>query len=217
MKDFIHIPEDLERYILAQGDQEDDLLKELCRETNVKIYHPRMLSGHLQGQILSMLVKMIRPKRILEIGTYTGYSAISMARALSDNAILDTIEINDEIEDFIRKYIEKAGLNEKINLHIGDALEILPKLQFPYDLVFMDGNKAQYLDYYHLIIEKLHPGGFILADNILWDGKVISSELRDNDHFAHGIRQFNEFIRRDQRVEKVIFPIRDGIFVIRKK
>lgn len=217
MKDFIHIPENLEQYMLEHSDQEDQLLQELSRETHVRVYHPRMLSGHLQGQILKMLVQMIRPKRILEIGTYTGYSAISMARALSKDAQLDTIEINDEIEDFIRRYIGKSGMNEKINLFIGDAIEIIPTLPFTYNLVFMDGNKAQYLDYYHLIFDKIESGGFILADNILWDGKVISNELRDNDHFTHGIRQFNEFIRQDQRVEKVIFPIRDGIFVIRKK
>lgn len=217
MQDFIHIPEELDRYILNHGDQEDELLKELSRETNVRIYHPRMLSGHLQGQILKMLVQMIRPQRILEIGTFTGYSAIIMARALPKNAQIDTIEINDEIEDFTRRYIQKADLTKKINLHIGDAIEIIPALPFTYDLVFIDGNKAQYLDYYHLIFEKIPSGAFILADNILWDGKVISNELRDNDHFTHGIRQFNDFIRQDTRVEKVIFPIRDGIFVIRKK
>jgi caffeoyl-CoA O-methyltransferase len=217
MKEFIQIPENLEHYILSHSEQEDELLKELSRETNVKIYHPRMLSGHLQGQLLSMLVKMIRPRRILEIGTFTGYSAICMAKAMDNQSHLDTIEINDELETFTRSFIERAGLNEKISLHIGNAIDILPTLKESYDLVFIDGNKAEYLDYYHLVFDKIPSGGFIFADNVLWDGKVISKNLRDNDYFTHGIREFNAFLKEDQRVEKVIFPIRDGIFVIRKK
>lgn len=213
----LQIDHRLEDYILAHCEPEDAVLKELYRETHVKIYHPRMASGHLQGQMLSMLVKMIRPAQVLEIGTYTGYSAICIAKSLSPGALLHTIEINDELEDFIRGYFHKAGVNEQIRLHLGDALEIIPTLEQQFDLVFMDGNKAQYIEYYEAVFPLVPSGGFILADNILWDGKVLHSDLRDNDHFAHGIIDFNEHIVKDNRIEKVIFPFRDGIFVLRKK
>ncbi|MCF8295883.1 MAG: O-methyltransferase [Bacteroidales bacterium] len=207
----------LEEYILAHCEPEEEVLAALYRETQVRIYHPRMASGHMQGMILSMLVKMIQPQRILEIGTYTGYSSISMARALPPGGELHTIEVNDELEDFIRQYVEKAGVSSLIQLHIGDALDILPTLQGPFNFVFIDGNKAQYIDYYELALPLVPKGGFIFADNVLWDGKVLKPNLRDNDHFTHGILQFNEHIKQDNRVEKVIFPFRDGIFVLRKK
>jgi len=207
----------LEEYILAHCEPEDPVLKELYRETQVKIYHPRMASGHLQGAMLSMLVKMIRPLQVLEIGTYTGYSAISIAKGLTAGAMLHTIEINDELEDFTRQYFTKAGVESQIRLHIGDALDIIPNFKQTFDLVFIDGNKAQYIEYYEAVLPLVPAGGFILADNILWDGKVLHSDLRDNDHFAHGIIEFNEHVVKDNRVEKVIFPFRDGIFVLRKK
>ncbi len=206
----------LEEYILSHIDSEDELLTNLSRDTQVKIYHGRQVSGHLQGKILEMISKMIRPKMILEIGTFTAYSAICLAKGLQDGGELHTIEINDELEDFIRHYLNQSSEKEKITLHFGDALKIIPELELKFDLVLIDGNKKYYSDYYHLVFDKVNPGGFIIADNILWDGKVVEQKLRNNDHFAHGIIQFNELIKNDSRVEKVIFPIRDGMMLIRK-
>lgn len=207
----------LEEYILSHIDTEDELLARLSRDTQVKIFHGRQVSGHWQGKILEMISKMIRPKNILEIGTFTGYSAICLAKGLQPKGKLHTIEINDELEDFIRHYLDLSSEKEKIVLHIGDALEIIPKLEIQFDLVFLDANKKQYSEFYQLVFDKVKPGGFILADNILWDGKVVQNDLRDNDHFAHGILEFNEMVKNDMRVEKVILPIRDGMYVIRKK
>ncbi|MCF8371772.1 MAG: O-methyltransferase [Bacteroidales bacterium] len=207
----------LEEYILSHIDIEDELLARLSRDTQVKIFHGRQVSGHWQGRILEMVSKMIRPKNILEIGTFTGYSAICLAKGLQPKGKLYTIEINDELEDFIRHYLDLSSEKEKIVLQIGDALEIIPKLDLQFDLVFIDANKKQYCEFYQLVFDKVKPGGFILADNILWDGKVVHDNLRDNDHFAHGILEFNEMVKNDTRVEKVILPIRDGMYVIRKK
>lgn len=208
---------DLEQYILDHIDEESDVLKDLNRQTHLKMLQPRMLSGHLQGQILKMLVQMIKPAEVLEIGTYTGYSAISMAAGLErEGAHIDTIEINDELEPFVRPFIKTAGLDEVITLHIGDAIDIIPRLDKIYDLVFMDGDKRVYSQYYDLVMDKLAPGGYILADNILWDGKVVQ-EVQPNDTYTKGILAFNKKVKEDNRVEKVILPIRDGIFLIRKK
>ncbi|MFO7827784.1 MAG: O-methyltransferase [Bacteroidales bacterium] len=206
----------IEDYILNHSDSEDPVLAELNRETNLKILRPRMLSGHLQGKILEMISKMIQPQKILEIGTYTGYSAICLAKGLKNNGTLHTIELNDELEQFIRKYFNKAGLENQIKLHIGNALEIIPKIDEPFDLVFIDGDKREYLQYYHSVLEYVKPGGFILADNVLWSGKVIEQELPD-DEYTKGIIEFNEWVKNDHRIEKVILPLRDGLTLIRKK
>ena len=208
---------DLEQYILDHIDSENETLQELNRQTHIKMLQPRMLSGHLQGQILKMLCLMINPQNILEIGTFTGYSAISMAMGLrKDGACIDTIEINDEAEEFILSFIEKAGMSNLIKLHIGSAIDIIPQLNKTYDLVFMDGDKRQYCDYYHLVFERLNHGGYILADNVLWDGKVVQ-QLDPNDAYTREILAFNKMVKEDDRVEKVILPFRDGITIIRKK
>ncbi|MEA2107748.1 MAG: O-methyltransferase [Bacteroidota bacterium] len=213
MSDFFF---NIEQFILEHSDPEDPLLAELNRETNLKVLRPRMLSGHLQGKILEMMSKMIRPQKILEIGTYTGYSAICLAKGLQKNGVLHTIEINDELEHYIRKYLQKAGLENIVKLHIGNALEIIPNLVETFDLVFIDGDKRQYSDYYHTLFDYVKPGGFILADNVLWSGKVIELESPD-DEYTKGIFAFNELIAKDTRVEKVIIPLRDGLTLIRKK
>lgn len=208
---------DLEQYILDHIDSENETLQELNRQTHIKMLQPRMLSGHLQGQILKMLCLMINPQNILKIGTFTGYSAISMAMGLrKDGACIDTIEINDEAEEFILSFIEKAGMSNLIKLHIGSAIDIIPQLNKTYDLVFMDGDKRQYCDYYHLVFERLNHGGYILADNVLWDGKVVQ-QLDPNDAYTREILAFNKMVKEDDRVEKVILPFRDGITIIRKK
>lgn len=206
---------DLEQYILEHIDPEDDLLYELNRLTNLKVMHPRMLSGHLQGKILRMISMMIRPQSILEVGTYTGYSAICLAQGLADGGHLHTIEVNDELVEIPRLYFEKCGLLDRITLHIGDAKDIIPQIPGNFDLVFLDAEKSEYLEYYHAIFAKVKPGGFILADNILWSGKVLMEE-QSNDYFTKGIKEFNNYIVEDKRVEKVILPIRDGLMILRK-
>jgi len=209
---FFHI----EDYILQHSDPEDEVLAALNRETNLKVLRPRMLSGHLQGKILEMLSKMIQPEKILEIGTYTGYSAICLAKGLKKGGKLHTIEINDELEDIVLKYITKAGLQEVIHNHFGNALEIIPGINEMFDLVFIDGDKREYLEYYHMVFDYVKQGGFILADNVLWSGKVIELDSPD-DEYTKGIFDFNEYLKNDTRVEKVILPLRDGLTLIRKK
>lgn len=213
MSDFFF---NIEEYILNHSDKEDPILAELNRETNLKILRPRMLSGHLQGKVLEMISKMIHPEKILELGTYTGYSAICLAKGLKDNGTLHTIEINDELEEIIRKYLLKAGIENKVKLHFGNAQKIIPQLNEQFDLVFIDADKREYLEYYHLVFDYVKTGGFILADNVLWSGKVIELELPD-DEYTKGIFDFNRFIKDDDRVEKVILPLRDGLTLIRKK
>jgi len=206
----------IEEYILNHSDEEDPVLTELNRETNLKILRPRMLSGHLQGKVLEMISKMIHPEKILEIGTYTGYSAICLAKGLKQNGILHSIEINDELEDFILKYIKKAELEDKIKLHFGDARDIIPQINEQFDLVFIDADKREYIEYYNIVFDFVKHGGFILADNVLWSGKVINMKTPD-DEYTKGIFEFNEFIKNDNRIEKVILPLRDGLTLIRKK
>ena len=205
---------DIEKYILDISSPEDDILNELYRKTYTSVLNPNMISGHLQGKMLEMIVRMIKPKVVLEIGTYTGYSAISMARALPPEGVLHTIEINDELRDICMEYINKAGMQDKIVLHTGDALEIMNKLNLRYDLVFIDGDKKQYPQYYEKAIEKLSNQGYILADNVLWDGKVI--DPLSKDPMTEGIREFNRLVKNDQRVEKLLVPVRDGLMIIRK-
>lgn len=206
----------LERYLLSHIDKEGDLLKELDRETNLHILNPRMLSGHLQGKILEMFSRMIHPDRILEIGTFTGYSAICLAKGLKKGGLLHTIEIDDELEPIARKYFAKAGLTDVIIQHIGPAIEIIPRLDDIFDLVFLDADKQEYAMYFDLVYDMVRPGGYILADNVLWNGKVVN-ESSSNDERTTGIKQFNEKIKNDPRVSQVILPIRDGLMLIRKK
>ena len=205
----------LENYITDHTSPESELLQKLNRETHVKILFPRMMSGHLQGKFLEMISWMIRPERVLEIGTYTGYSAICLASGLSENGLIHTIEVNQELEDFIKRYIKKAGLTGKINIHIGNALEIIPRLDETFDLVFIDADKENYLNYYNLVFEKVRKGGFILADNALWNGKVVESNKKP-DKETEGIIEFNDFVRNDKRVENVLLPLRDGVMIVRK-
>ena len=206
----------IEEYILNHSDKEDPVLADLNRETNLKVLRPRMLSGHLQGKILEMISKMINPEKILELGTYTGYSALCLAQGLAENGKLHTIEINDELESFTRSFFEQSPFADKIKFHIGDALEIISNLENNIDLVFIDADKRDYLAYYESVIEKVKKGGFILADNVLWGNKVIE-EVEENDLYTKGIIEFNKFVHNDKRVENVILPIRDGIMILRKK
>lgn len=206
----------LEEYILRHIDEEDDYLKALYRDTHVKLLRPRMASGHLQGRMLKMFVRMIRPKQILEIGTYSGYSALCMAEGLDEGSVLHTFEINDEQEDFTRPWLEQSPYADKIMFYIGDALERVPQLGITFDLVFVDGDKRKYMEYYEMSLAHLSPGGYIIADNTLWDGHVTETP-NPNDAQTIGIQAFNEFVAKDNRVEKVILPLRDGLTIIRKK
>lgn len=208
--------EALEDYILTHSDAEPQYLADINRRTHIKMINPRMLSGHLQGRVLSLIAKMIQPKRILELGTFTGYSALCLAESLSDDGLLHTIEYDDELEDFILENFGKSPLNDKIKLHIGDAKEIIHQLNDVFDLVFIDADKREYLIYYEAVLPKLRKGGFILADNTLWDGKVLS-EVKQNDEQTLSVMNFNDFVARDERIEKVILPLRDGLTLIRKK
>jgi caffeoyl-CoA O-methyltransferase len=207
---------EIERYIAEHIDPEDPVLNQLDRETHLKSYGARMISGHLQGQILKMFSKMIQPERILELGTYTGYSAICLAEGLKPGGRLITVEVNDELKPIARKYFEKAGMQDKIMLITGPAIQVIPTLEDPFDLVFLDADKREYLSCYHLIFDKVRSGGFILADNTLWSGKVLDPP-GSCDAQTRGIMDFNDAVRNDSRVEKVILPFRDGMTVIRKK
>jgi predicted O-methyltransferase YrrM len=189
-------------------------LYELYRETHVKLLRARMLSGHVQGRLLAMLSKMIRPQHILELGTFTGYSALCLAEGLADGGLLTTIEKNPELESFIRNYVEKAGMNHKIKLLIGDVRKLVPQLKPVFDLVFIDADKKQYLDYYQLVKPLVITGGYIIADNVLWDGKVPDMAIHDRD--TEKIRAFNDRVHADPDVENLMLPLRDGLMVIRK-
>ena len=208
----------LEQYISDMSSPQGELLHELERETYLRVINPRMISGHIQGKLLEMLVRMLRPKRILEIGTFTGYSALSMAAGLEEGAIIDTCEVDDELEMIAADFFERSGLGNKIRQHIGSALEIAPTLGEQYDLVFIDGDKREYTAYYEMLFEHnlVHRNSFILADNILWYGKVVE-EVARKDKQTQEIIAFNEYVRNDSRVENVILPLRDGINLIRVK
>lgn len=207
--------ERLNDYIAAHSSPEGDYLYRLYRATNIEILNPHMASGHVQGRFLKLLVKMIRPKNILEIGTYTGYSAICMAEGLDTDGKLYTFEVDDELEDFTRRWIEGSPVADRIIFTIGSALEIVPSLGRRFDLVFIDGNKREYIEYYEMALEHLNEGGWILADNTLWDGHVIDPAYKDAQ--TNGVRAFNDYVRNDSRVEEVILPLRDGLTIIRKK
>jgi len=208
--------EAIENYILSHIDQEGELLKQLNRDAHVNLLKPRMLSGHLQGRMLKMFCRMIQPQYILEIGTYTTYATLCLAEGAVDDAEIHTIEVNDELEDFIMKYLHKTKLKDKIHLHIGDAMQIIPKIDRTFDLVFIDANKRHYIEYYKLIFDKVRPGGLIIADNTLWDGHVLETP-KPSDKQTIGIQQFNDMLAKDDRVEKVILPVRDGLTLIWKK
>ena len=207
--------EKLEDYILSHIDKETPHLEKLNRETHLRLVNPRMMSGHLQGRILKMLCRMIQPKMILELGTFSGYSALCLAEG-SDNATIHTIEHNDELEEMIQNFFSESDYKNRIKLHIGDALEIIQTLDEVFDLVFIDADKRQYLEYYEAVLPKVRKGGFIFADNTLWAGKVVQP-LQQNDKQTEAILKFNDFIANDLRVEKVILPLRDGLTILMKK
>jgi predicted O-methyltransferase YrrM len=203
------------KYLEDYSSPEDPVLEDLYRQTHIRFLNPNMLSGHLQGKFLEQISFMIQPENILEIGTFTGYSAICLARGLKANGKLITIEINDELTSFADTYFRRAGVETKIVQMTGNALEIIPGLDISFDLVFLDGDKREYIEYYKLVIEKVRPGGFILADNVLWGGQVIEDETSDPQ--ARGIIDFNSMLRKETNIENVIIPLRDGLMLIRKK
>ncbi len=207
----------LDEYILQHIDSEGEYLERLYRDTNLKLLYPRMASGHLQGRILKMFVKMVRPKNVLEIGTYSGYSALCMAEGLDTDGMIYTFEINDEQEDFTRPWLEGSAYADKIKFYTGDALVMAPHLGLTFDLVFIDGDKRRYIDYYEMSLSCLSDSGFILVDNTLWDGHVLEEHPRSADVQTSSIKQFNDYVAGDTRVEKVIFPLRDGLTIIHKK
>ena len=207
---------EIEKYILDHSDPEGDYLYRLYRATNIHLLHGRMASGHLQGRVLKMLVRMIRPKNILEIGTFSGYSAICLAEGLEEGGMVYTFEINDEQEDFTRPWIEQSAVADKIRFIIGDAMTEAPKLGVEFDMAFVDGDKRTYMESYEMVLSLLRPGGFILADNTLWDGHVVDHAY-DKDKQTNGIEAFNDFVARDPRVERVMLPLRDGLTLIYKK
>ena len=190
------------------------LLYELERETYLKTLAPQMMSGHLQGRLLSLLSTLSRPRSILEIGTFTGYATLCLAEGLAEEGCLHTIEANEELEPFIRRYLQKAGLEQKVQLYIGDARDIIPQIDTDFDLVFIDGGKLDYNEHYDLIIDRVRPGGLILADNVLWSGKVVQEP---DDPDAQALHAFNEKVQQDPRVENFILPLRDGLMIARKK
>ncbi len=210
-------PDLLEEYILRHIDEEPALLRKIHRETHLKLLHGTMVSGHLQGRLLKMLVQMIRPSRVLEVGTYTGYSALCIAEGLDEGGELHTLEIDDELEEMIRYHFSQSPLGERITLHIGDAQVLLPRFEDAFfDLAFLDGDKRSYWQIYEATLPKVKHGGFLLADNSLWHGKIMETTL-PADRQTQGIQEFNERLADDLRVEKVIVPLRDGLTLIRKK
>ncbi len=210
------IPEELDDYVVSHTQDEPKLLQELNRETYQKILQPRMLSGHYQGRLLSMLSKLFNPKTILEIGTYTGYSALCLAEGIQFNGELHTIDIDEELYDFQRKYFDKSGYGSQIHQHLGNALDIIPKLEMTFDLVFIDADKENYANYFNCVIDKLNSGGVILSDNVLWSGKVIEP-LQDDDTSTKALIEYNMLLKNDKRIETVLLPIRDGLTISRKK
>lgn len=210
------IDKTIEEYALNHTEKESELLYELNRQTHIQILQPRMLSGHLQGRFLSMISKMIRPTSILEIGTYTGYSTLCLAEGLAENGKITTIDINYELEPFTRSFFDRSEFSKNIDFQIGNAMEIIPALEEHFDLVFIDADKSNYVNYYHLVFDKVKPGGFILADNVLWSGKVLDDyEKLDQD--TQVLIDYNKLIQEDNRVENILLPIRDGIMITRKK
>lgn len=207
----------LDEYILNHIDAEGEYLHALWRDTQLRTSYGQMASGHLQGRLLKMLVQMIRPRYVLELGTFSGYSALSMAEGLQDGAELHTFEIFDEQEDFILKWFKGSAYADRLHLHIGDALKLVPQMDIRWDMAFIDADKRQYVDYYEMILPLMNPGGFILADNTLWYGHVLEEQPRESDLQTLGVKAFNDLVAADERVEKVILPLRDGLTLIRVK
>ncbi len=208
------ISQDLEDYIANHSQNEPELLKALDKETYQKILLPRMLSGHFQGRVLSMLSKLIRPVNILEIGTYTGYSALSLCEGMQENGVLHTIDIKEELVDFQRKYFDKSPWGNQIVQHLGEAIDIIPRVNLKFDLVFIDADKENYINYFELIVPKMNKGGVILSDNVLWSGKVLEP-LQKNDISTKVLLEYNLLLKNDPRVETVLLPIRDGLTLSR--
>ncbi len=210
------LSEELDSYVANHSENEPKLLAQLNKETHQKILQPRMLSGHFQGRVLSMLSKIIHPNTILEIGTYTGYATLCLAEGLAENGTIDTLDIEEELVDFQRKYFDKSPWANQIIQHLGDAIEIIPTLNKKYDLVFIDADKENYISYFHLIIPMMNKGGIILSDNVLWSGKVLE-EINPNDITTKILLEYNQLLKEDNRVETVLLPIRDGLTVSRVK
>ncbi len=210
------LPEEIENYVEQHTAPENEILHELNRETHLKVLIPRMLSGHLQGRIISTFSHMIKPKRVLEIGTYTGYSAMCWAEGLVEGGKVITIDKNQELEKMVRGYFERSKLNGQIDFLVGNALEIIPTLNEKWDIVFIDADKENYINYYNMVFDSVVPGGFIMADNVLWSGRVLLDENK-MDKDTKVINEYNNMVMKDSRVEPVLFPVRDGIMVCRKK
>lgn len=210
------LPTLIAQYSEEHTSPEPEYLKELVRETHLKVLMPRMLSGHLQGRFLSMISYLLAPKRVLEIGTYTGYSALCLAEGLPSDGKIITLDINEELEGIVTKYIQKGGFEGKIEYKTGNALEIIPTLQETWDMVFIDADKINYLEYYHLVFDNVRSGGWIIADNVLWSGKIVE-EVKSNDKDTNALLKFNKFVQEDTRVENILLPIRDGLMIARKK
>lgn len=208
------ISEALEEYVALHSENEPELLARLNKETHQKILQPRMLSGHFQGRFLSMMSKLIRPNTILEIGTYTGYAALCLAEGLTENGTLDTIDNNEELYDFQRKYFDESAWGKQIHQHLGNALEIIPTLNKKFDLVFIDADKENYINYFNMIVPMMNKGGLILSDNVLWSGKVLE-EVKANDKSTKVLLEYNEILKNNPRVETVLLPIRDGLTMSR--
>ncbi|WP_166965895.1 O-methyltransferase [Yeosuana marina] len=210
------LPEDLDDYIIKHSEEEPELLQQLTRETYQKILQPIMLSGPYQGRVLSMISKLKQPKNILELGTFTGYATLCLAEGLQKEGEIHTIDINEELADFQRKYFDKSDYGSQIIQHLGNAIDIIPKLDRTFDLVFIDADKPNYVNYFHLIIDKLNTGGIILSDNVLWHGKVVEP-LDSKDKSTKAVLDFNTLLKEDTRIETVVLPIRDGLTISRKK
>ena len=211
------LPTELDNYVVAHSQEEPQLLKELNRETNQKILQPRMLSGHFQGRVLSIISKLVQPKSILEIGTYTGYSALCLAEGLDKDGTLHTIDNNEELHDFQRKYFDRSPFGTQIKQYTGNALDIIPEIDTKFDLVFIDADKENYSNYFHVIIDKLNKGGIILSDNVLWSGKVLNTTFKKEDSATPALIAYNKLLKEDPRIETVLLPIRDGLTISRKK
>ena len=210
------LPEDIQEYVSQHSEAESELLQRISRETRVEVLMPRMLSGHIQGRVLAMLSKLVRPKFILEIGTYTGYSALCLAEGLVTEGKLITIDVNEELESRVRSYFAESAFNEKIDFHIGDANDIIPTLDLRFDMAFIDADKVNYSNYYDLILDKMNPGALIVADNVLWSGKVIEARRKKLDEDTDALLKFNKKVQEDPRVENLLLPVRDGLMLIRK-
>lgn len=210
------LPEALDNYVVNHSENEPDLLQQLTRETYQKILQPIMLSGPYQGRVLSMISKLKQPKTVLELGTFTGYATLCLAEGLQKNGEIHTIDINEELVDFQRKYFDKSGFGNQIYQHLGSAIDVLPKLNKTFDLVFIDADKPNYVNYFHLIIDKLNTGGIIISDNVLWHGKVVET-LNPKDKSTKAVLDYNTLLKEDPRIESVLLPIRDGLTISRKR